>query len=60
MDVQCCVCKKLRHGSRWVPVADSQLDYDGISHGYCPKCAAKAFEEIRRQASYRKLPAVAG
>lgn len=60
MDVQCCVSKKLRQGNRWIAVAPSDLNYSSISHGYCPKCAAKAFAEIRRTAGFRKLPAVAG
>lgn len=48
MIVQCCVCKKIRYGNNvWKHAAEKQ---DSIhleaSHGYCPKCAKAAFQEI--------------
>lgn len=46
MMVQCCVCKKVKSGHRWVDVIPEQLAYLDISHGYCPKCAEEAFAEI--------------
>ena len=49
MVVQCCVCQRVRHENEWVAptkaVAESR---ESVSHGYCPRCAAEAFAEIRR------------
>ena len=44
MEVQCCLCRKFRHGQEWndvVPHDDKQ-----VSHGYCPDCAARMMHEI--------------
>lgn len=48
MKVQCCVCKCVREGERWVAKRPADLEAQTFSHGYCPDCAAKAFDEIRR------------
>lgn len=47
MLIQCCVCKKIRQEGRWVPDGKPVEDAGRVSHGYCPACAARAFEEIR-------------
>lgn len=47
MIVQCCVCGKIRRGERWVRCSESVLEGEVVSHGYCPECAARAFEELR-------------
>ncbi len=57
MDVRCCVWKKVRNGERWVPVGRRKLSSHGVSHGYCPKCAAAAFAEIRNSKTLFKLAA---
>lgn len=46
MERVCCVCHKVKNGVNWMrrPVRRGVL----VSHGYCPVCAAKALEEIRR------------
>jgi len=44
MDVQCCVCKKIRVEGRWV---ESDAAPREVSHGYCPVCADDAFREVR-------------
>lgn len=56
MTVQCCSCKKIREGDRWVMTAapESQMR---ISHGYCPTCAAKVFAEIRMVSRQHHLAA---
>jgi len=46
MVVQCCVCKKVRTGHGWISEKTLRELKESISHGYCPKCAAKAFKEI--------------
>ncbi len=33
---------------KWMPAEPSHTVQERISHGYCPKCAAEAFEEIRK------------
>lgn len=59
MLVQCCIpeCKAIKQGGRWVYKSDSQYssvlslyDKDKISHTYCPPCAEKVFEEMRKAA----------
>ncbi len=47
MKVQCCVCKKVRVGTKWVSQSDPVDVPDLVSHGYCPVCAEHAFAEIR-------------
>lgn len=56
MTVQCCSCKKIRKGSRWVMTMapESQMC---ISHGYCPTCAARVFAEIRMASRTHRLAA---
>lgn len=49
MTVQCCVCKKIRKGARWVKPQKVALVKHDISHGYCPKCAGEAFQKARRR-----------
>ena len=46
MQVQCCVCKKVGNGGRWVSVNEGELPSRNVSHGYCPKCAEAAFAEL--------------
>ncbi len=48
MLVQCCECGLVRRGKTWKPANKAELERKDISHGYCPRCAAKAFAEIRR------------
>lgn len=47
MVVQCCVCKRIRNGAEWGS-ANLRVLAEEVSHGYCPECANKAFEAIRR------------
>ena len=47
MLVQCCVCKRVRKGGAWVKMRPPPDREGGVSHGYCPACAAKAFEQVR-------------
>ena len=49
MRVQCCVCGKTRKGVDWVQSQDADKGQDRVSHGYCPKCAAKAFRQISKR-----------
>lgn len=49
MKVQCCVCHKLREGDQWKKAQPGETSGERISHGYCPKCAAQAFQKIRRK-----------
>jgi len=50
MTVQCCSCKKIRDGKQWVDARESELPAgEGISHGYCPVCATRAFAAIRQE-----------
>jgi hypothetical protein len=46
MQVQCCVCKKLRVGRSWVKPSEDVSQHD-LSHGYCPACLDKARKEIQ-------------
>lgn len=61
MVVQCCVCRRVRNENEWiVPEAAAVEQRDKISHGYCPRCAAQAFEEIKQiRAVPRKTPTFA-
>ncbi|MBI1319155.1 MAG: hypothetical protein GC168_09425 [Candidatus Hydrogenedens sp.] len=44
MQVQCCVCKRVRTETGWeAKVAESAV----CSHSYCPQCAEEAFADIR-------------
>ena len=55
MVIQCCQCKKLRKGKRWVKAAGTHLAGQRVSHGYCPTCAAKAFAQIEDLLSSAEL-----
>ena len=49
MIVQCCVCRKYRENERWIetpPISDPACP---VSHTYCPPCAERLFEEIRKE-----------
>jgi hypothetical protein len=35
-------------GSQWMTLDEAELRYERVSYGYCPACAAKAFEELDR------------
>ena len=48
LEVQCCVCRRLRREDDWVVVANPDAYAAAASHGYCPECAQQAFEEIRK------------
>ncbi len=50
MKVQCCVCKRIRRKKRWVSAKEGEFADQDISHGYCPKCAAEAFKQVRQLA----------
>lgn len=47
MDVQCCVCKKIRIDGRWITPLTTESRSAEMSHGYCPTCADDAFREVR-------------
>gem|GEM_PF-3139496 len=51
MLVQCCVCKKIRKGKRWVDITSPLSACCHISHGYCPVCAEAAFAELHASLS---------
>lgn len=46
MTAQCCVCGKIRSDSSWVDPSQVTFDPKEVTHGYCPRCAAKAMAEI--------------
>jgi hypothetical protein len=54
MVVQCCLCKRVRNGREWAEPVVSEVADGDVSHGYCPVCAAKAFEEIEDLLSTRR------
>ncbi len=43
---QCCECKKVRQGSRWVKLKNSDLESIKVSHTYCPECAKQVMIEL--------------
>jgi hypothetical protein len=47
MQVQCCVCQRVRTPEGWTEPESPKALREHVSHGYCPRCAAKALEEIR-------------
>jgi len=55
MIVQCCQCKKVRKGNRWVKASGSELVGRCVSHGYCPTCAARVFAQIQALLSSKEL-----
>ena len=46
MKVQCCVCHKVREGKTWSADDSYDVPRKDVSHGYCPKCEAKAIAEL--------------
>lgn len=55
MQVQCCVCKRVKKKEgRWERVKHPENVGSNASHGYCPRCAAKALEEVRAQSGFLK------
>lgn len=54
MVVQCCSCRQVRKGKQWEEPVQSDLA-GGVSHGYCPVCAAKVFAEIRDLMGAKRL-----
>jgi hypothetical protein len=58
MLVQCCVCGRVRKDARWVRSAKAERHpHEAVSHGYCPRCAEKAFEDIRNRHQKADYPA---
>ena len=47
MEVQCCVCKRIRTTDKWVFRPRVGVVASEISHGYCPDCAEATFAKIR-------------
>ena len=47
MEVQCCVCKRIRVDGLWVQRDQTLPHTKETSHGYCPSCADDAFREVR-------------
>ena len=47
MEVQCCVCHKVRKGETWGSGDHYDIPHQDVSHGYCPKCEAKAKAELQ-------------
>ena len=54
MQVQCCVCKRVRKEGRWERLKRREALQGEVSHGYCPRCASKVLEELRAQGSLLK------
>lgn len=48
---QCCVCRKVRIGEKWVD--DAVIDHAAAkcSHGYCPVCFRKVMRHIDKGAA---------
>lgn len=55
MTVQCCVCKRVREGKAWYVTNLPERALGPVSHGYCPVCAARAYEELRAEAQRIKM-----
>jgi len=55
MEIQCCVCWKVRTGSTWTAVDHPELVAVHASHGYCPTCASAAFAGLAKVAASRNL-----
>ncbi|MFA5125267.1 MAG: hypothetical protein WC473_05615 [Patescibacteria group bacterium] len=55
MIVQCCVCRRVRlSGVSGVSWAEQAIPPgEDVSHGYCPECAAKAYEGMERELTNR-------
>jgi hypothetical protein len=56
MEVQCCVCSKVRQDQAWVDPDSINLNSSDVSHGYCPTCVAEVLAEVRRRASSHPAP----
>ncbi len=41
----CCICKKTKHGDRWVNRLFVGKARE-LSHGYCPRCYRLAMKQI--------------
>ncbi|MGI6459254.1 MAG: hypothetical protein ACOX5J_04030 [Candidatus Hydrogenedentales bacterium] len=50
MQVQCCVCKRIRLEDRWHSAEGALSPLVRISYGYCPECAAEAVAKLRQEA----------
>lgn len=53
--VVCCVCRKVKQADGTYMTQLLAPDADaGLSHGYCPECAADVFKEIEEIAERRR------
>jgi hypothetical protein len=47
MNVQCCVCAKVRDGGEWIhrgaPLAGE------VTHTYCPQCKTQTLQAMRKE-----------
>jgi hypothetical protein len=46
IQVQCCICHRLRVNGSWVNVPEPPEDAHNLSHTYCPDCARRTFPEL--------------
>ena len=46
MITQCCECRKIREGKRWVGPPTALPKGERVSHGYCPVCAKAALKAV--------------
>lgn len=47
MTIQCCKCRKVKHGAQWKhPHAAPE---GPVSHGFCPACYLEVQAEIQRE-----------
>lgn len=49
LPVQCCDCRLWRVDTVWTPTPPPNVSR--VSHTYCPPCAAKRMEEIKKLAA---------
>ena len=54
MIIQCCKCKKIRHGHKWTRVLLDGLD-GPVSHTYCPVCYREFAAQIANEFKTRGL-----
>ncbi len=48
--VQCAWCKKWLINENWIDLPNKEyVDHRQVSHGMCPKCVIKEFEECKRE-----------
>ncbi len=52
MESECCVCHKVRRGSDWICRPVNGVSDEPISHGYCPRCARQALQELHADRFY--------